>query len=183
MPTHKNNHELTRTVAVREEVGRAIGQSVPAKQRNEVVQKVEEIIERYSSPYPDPNFLERIEKLSPGAAKQIIDCTVAELEHRQSMDLKQLDIHSKEIDLVSVIAKAETQSSNQGRTLGFLAYIACLVFSASTYFMGSEKLALAGFGAAAAGIIVQLIRGSSSSSVTVKTNENGKSDSAQSSKK
>lgn len=170
MANHKNNHshEQVTTVAVRAEVDKALSQSsLPANKRREVAEKVEQIVERYSSPYPDPKYLEQIEKLAPGATADIIACAVADIRHRQKMDEASLASKQDEIGLVRYIASIEVASTRQGRTLGFLAYIACLVFSGAMYSLGSEALALAGFGAAALGIIAQIIRGGAGSSITV----------------
>lgn len=169
MANHKNDHshELTATVAIREEVDRALGTSVSAKQKQEVVQRVEQIVERYSSPYPDADYLAKIEQLAPGATRDILTASMDDLQHRRKMDERQLELRENELKLVEKIADSEARSVGQGRWIGFSAYIACLVFSAGIYALGSEKLALAGFGAAVIGIIGQLIRGSTSSAVTV----------------
>lgn len=163
--SHENNHELTR-VALREEVERSLESvlpsNVPAKQKREAVTRVEQIFERYSSPYPDANFLARIEELSPGSAKLIISATIEDLAHRRAMDIRQADQRDSEMKLVKGIADGELNSVRQGRWLGFYAYLACLIFSGAMFLAGSEKLAFAGFGAAALGIIAQLIRGGSS---------------------
>jgi hypothetical protein len=174
MANHKNDHshELTATVALRKEVGEALGTALPAKQKQEVVQRVEQIVERYSSPYPDPNYLAQIEQLAPGATRDIINASIEDLQHRRKMDERQLDLHEREMNLVQGIADAETRSVRQGRWIGFCAYLACLAFSGGMYVLGSEMLAIAGFSTAATGIIIQLIRGSTSSSVTVSAEKN-----------
>jgi uncharacterized membrane protein len=163
--SHENNHELTR-ISLREQVERSLESvlpaNVPAKQKREAVTRVEQILERYSSPYPDPNFLAKIEELAPGSAEKILSATLQDLEHRRAMDLRQADLKEQEISFIKEIAGAEVGSVKQGRWLGFFAYIACLVFSGAMFYAGSEKLAFAGFGAAALGIIAQLIRGGGS---------------------
>ena len=173
MANHKNdhNHEMTTTVAVRAEVDRALASAVPqGRQRKEVVERVEQIIERYSSPYPDPKYLEQIEKLAPGATKEIIVCTIEELRHRQKMESEANELKREEIALVKDIAKGERDSTTQGRWIGFAAYLVCFAFSAAIYALGSETLASLSFGAAVLGIIGQLIRGGSRS-VVLKTEE------------
>lgn len=163
--SHDNNHELTR-IALREEVERSLEsvlpRDLPDKKRREAATKVEQILERYSSPYPDPNFLTRIEELAPGAAGEIITATLKDLEHRRAMDICEVEARDNEISLVRELARGEMNSVQQGRWLGFAAYLACLLFSGTMYVLGSERLAIAGFGAAALGIIVQLIKGGSS---------------------
>lgn len=163
--SHENNHELTR-IALREEVERSLESVLPAnlpdKKRREAATKVEQILERYSSPYPDPATLGRLESLAPGSASEIIAATIRDLEHRRQMDAQQLDLRKEEIALVRGLAAGEVGSIRQGRWLGFFAYLACLGFSGSMYVLGSEPLAFAGFGAAALGIIAQLIRGGGS---------------------
>lgn len=171
MANHKNDHshEQITTVAVRAEIDKALSESsLPANKRKEVVAKVEQIVERYSSPYPDPRYLEQIEKLSPGATKEIIDCAVSDIRHRQKIDETNALIKKDEIALVRHIASIEISSNRQGRILGFLAYISCLIFSGTMYYLGSIELALAGFGAAALGIISQIIRGGVRQFVSVK---------------
>ncbi|MDR3483700.1 MAG: hypothetical protein P4M05_02170 [Bradyrhizobium sp.] len=163
--SHDNNHEITR-ISFREEVERSLESvlpaNVPAKQKREAVTRVEQILERYNSPYPDPNFLAKIEELAPGSAEKIVAATLEDLQHRRAMDLRQADIREREINFVKDIANSEVGSVKQGRWLGFLAYVGCLIFSGTMYYAGSEKLAFAGFGAAAIGIVAQLIRGGSS---------------------
>jgi hypothetical protein len=78
------------------------------------------------------------------------------------LDKLELDVRQREIGLVQGLASGEVGSVRQGRWLGFFAYIACLIFSGTMFVLGSETLALAGFGAAALGIIVQLIKGGGS---------------------
>lgn len=171
MANHKNDHshESVVTVAVRQEVERAIAASVPVDKRQELVQRVEQIVDRYSSPYPDAAYLEKIERLAPGATRDIINASVEDLKHRRRMDERQADLHASEIELVHDLAAAETSSVGQGRWIGFSAYIACLLFSGTMYALGSEKLAFAGFGTAALGIIVQLIRGGGGNAVKIST--------------
>jgi hypothetical protein len=164
--SHHNNHERT-TVAIREELEKAIGSSVPGNRREEVFAKIERVVDRYSSPYPDPSFLQQIEALAPGSAAEIVRASIQDLDHRRSVENRQLDLKSQELSLVKGIADGEFKSTGQGRLYGFLAYLGCLSFSAGTYYLGSEALALAGFGAAALGIVSQLIRGQTSSAVTV----------------
>jgi Predicted membrane protein (DUF2335) len=163
--SHENNHELTR-IALREEVERSLESVLPAnvpdKKKREAATKVEQILERYSSPYPDPATLARLESLAPGSAGQIIAATIQDLEHRRTMDARNLDVREREIGLVKELAGGEIGSVRQGRWLGFFAYIGCLAFSGSMHVLGSETLALAGFGTAALGIIAQLIRGGGS---------------------
>lgn len=143
----------------------------------EAVARVEQILERYSSPYPDPIFLAKIEELAPGSAERIVTATLEDLQHRRVMDLRQADIKSQELTFVKDIAGAEVSSVKQGRWLGFFAYLACLGFSGAMYYAGSEKLAFAGFGAAAIGIVAQLIRGGSSGiSITAATPPNDDDD-------
>lgn len=174
--TNDHSHELTTTVAVREEVDRALGPNFPGKQRQEVVQKVEQIIERYSSPYPDPQYLGQIEKLCPGATKDIIAASIEDLQHRHKIEAGAQEVKREEISLIKGIAQAEVGSVKQGRWLGFAAYIACLIFSGVMFYLGSEHLALAGFGAAALGIIAQLIRGGGSSSFQMTAEQQAEED-------
>lgn len=168
--THENNHEVTR-VSFREEVERSLESTlpstVPAKQKREAATRVEQILERYSSPYPDPQFLARIEQLAPGSAKDIVAATLKDLEHRRSIDTKKLELKSEEIGLIKGITSGEMASVRQGRFIGLAAYLACLLFSGTMFVLGSQTLALAGFGAAALGIITQLIRGGGSSGVMI----------------
>src|SRR4051794_20564119 len=102
MANHKNDHsrELIRTVAVRAEVDRALSQaSLPANKRREVAEKVEQIVDRYSSPYPDPKFLEQVESLASGSAREIITCAINEVSHRQRMDEEAIAVKKEEIAL------------------------------------------------------------------------------------
>ncbi len=171
MSDHQNNHELTR-VSLREEVERTLEgvlpASVPLRQKREVFTKVEQIVERYSGPYPDPDFLRQLNEIAPGSAQEIIKATIEDLAHRREMDRRQLDVKQEELDLVRTIAANEVGSVKHGRTIGLIAYLACLTFSATSFALGSQTLALAGFGAAALGIIAQLIRGGSGG-VTIST--------------
>jgi uncharacterized membrane protein len=177
--SHENNHELTR-ISLREEVERSLEGvlpgNFPAKQKREAVARVEQILERYSSPYPDPNFLAKIEELAPGSAERIVAATLEDLQHRRTMDLRQADLKSEEINFVKEIAGAEVGSVRQGRWLGFFAYLACLIFSGAMFYAGSEKLAIAGFGAAAIGIVAQLIKGGSSGISITASPPNGDDD-------
>jgi uncharacterized membrane protein len=173
--SHENNHELTR-IALREEVERSLESvlpsTVPARKKQEAATRVEQLFERYSSPYPDPNFLARIEELAPGSTKQIIAATLEDLTHRRTMDMREADQKEREMNFVKDIASTEVGSVRQGRWLGFFAYIACLVFSGTMYSAGSEKLAYAAFGVAALGVISQLIRGGQSGlSITASATE------------
>lgn len=162
--SHENNHEMTR-IALREEVERSLESvlpTVPEKKKREAATRVEQLFERYSSPYPDPQTLARIEELAPGSTEKIIAATLQDLEHRRTMDLREADQKEREMNFVKEIATVEVNSVRQGRWLGFFAYIACLTFAVVMYRSGSENLAYAAFGTAAIGIIAQLIRGGSS---------------------
>jgi Predicted membrane protein (DUF2335) len=86
--SHENKHELTR-ISLREEVERSLESvlpgNLPDKKKREAATKVEQILERYSSPYPDPATLSRLETLAPGCAGQIIAATIKDLEHRREI--------------------------------------------------------------------------------------------------
>lgn len=165
MGTGENNHELTR-VALREEVEKTLSDvlptSLPAEKKQTAVSRVEQIIERYSSPYPDPVFLAHINDIVPGSAREILDASLEHLRHQQSIEKGQQAIQNRQIDLVKDLTEGELLSTRQGRTLGFLAYLSCLVFAAGAAYFGYEWLAGLSFTVAALGVIIQIIRGGKS---------------------
>jgi len=165
MSKSPNNHHSERTttvaVSVREEVSRAIGSTLPDKQKNEVIARVSQIAERYSSPYPDSDYLAEIEKLSPGATKDIIAASIVHMANCHENDMKELSVKEKEIDLVDRLTKRDLESVKHGRVLGTLCFIILLLFSGFMHWIGAQTLSYVAFGASVLGIISQIIGGKS----------------------
>lgn len=146
-------------MSIRDEVAQAISGAVPEPKRQEVISRVEKILERRSGPIPDPHLIAQIEALVPGAAKQILEESLKEMQHRREIEKRELDLQQSEIYMVTGISKGEFASVSQGRWIGAVAYFVCFCFAAGFYQLGSEKLALVCLGTAALGVVGQLIRG------------------------
>ncbi|WP_131196372.1 hypothetical protein [Lichenihabitans psoromatis] len=176
MTEHPNNHsrERTHTVAIRDAVERALGSSVSEDQMQDVATRVGQIVDKYSSPYPDSEWLGAVERLSPGLTKSIVEASIEDLKHRRHLEEQSLKIKAQEISLVAGIARGERESTSQGRMIGFLAYIAAYAFSALAYYLGAKELSYLFFGAGSLGIVTQLIRGGRSESSVMVTAETAK---------
>ena len=168
MADHPNNHNRERTQTVlREEVEKALGNNVPAKRVQDVVTRVGQIVDKYSSPYPDSEWLTQVEILAPGCTRDIVAASIDDLRSRRELEEKALALKDKELGLIQSIADGERSSTSQGRYVGFSAYLVAYIFSGIMYYIGAHELAYLGFGAGSLGIIAQLIKGGATNAVTV----------------
>jgi uncharacterized membrane protein len=147
-------------VQVRQEIERVVddvGANLSPRQRSELVTKLEGKLESYSSPYPPPPFLEAMERLVPGSAKDILAEGLKNSAHYREVELREFAIASRDQDFAQSIVSAEAGGAKRGQWLGFVAFIAIIFFAGFCLWFGYEKMAWVAFGTAVIGVVNQLI--------------------------
>lgn len=160
-----NNHQSERTTttaeSLRDKIGRALGSQIPERDRQEVSTRVAQVVEKYSSPYPDAGYLREIEAICPGATQQIISASIQGMENNHKSDMREHDNRAAEINLVDKITNRDYWSVTYGRRYGFAAFSFLLLFSGSMFYLGAEYPAYGAFVLASVGVVQQLISGNS----------------------
>jgi uncharacterized membrane protein len=97
----------------------ALPEQKPAKKDKPEVQVVESSIsiEHYEGPTPHPLFLQKLEEVVPGAAKNVLDDFLHQSKHRRELE--------------AVVIPNQVKQSNTGQWMGFITGIFGL--SAATF--------------------------------------------------
>ncbi len=106
----------------------------------QAITSIVEVTESYSGPTPPVDYLERVDKISPGSAKQIINMAISEQRHRHRMS-----------SLVVLYPYF-------GMFTGFIVALTCFFLAYKLGITGHEKIAATFVGVSAIGVIGWFIR-------------------------
>ncbi|GAB4528508.1 MAG: hypothetical protein Tsb0014_09870 [Pleurocapsa sp.] len=106
-----------------------------------------------SSPYPDPDELEKYENLVPGSAKKILDSFLSnsetEVAHRRQMDIEKINIQKKSLKLEdkrlnigSEIVKTNSRRSLIGIWGGLILLFSSIVIGGYSVYKGYSNVAI-----------------------------------------
>ena len=97
----------------------------PAPQQGRLVSRsVQQVSTAFSGPIPPPEYLEGYEKISPGAAKQILDMAETQTNHR--------------IELEKKVIESDIRNSSLGMFLGFALALFCIVWGCYLIMLGHD---------------------------------------------
>lgn len=140
-PEAERNHQLE------SEIERRIGEIVPQRQRQEVVQRVLQFVrsEYFSGPIPPPRHLQQYDEISPGSANRIISMAEKAQEHNISMEAK--------------LVAAEISDQKLGMWLGFAALVVLVILAFWAGMTGNNILSGMLLTSATLGVVISFIRG------------------------
>ena len=118
-----------------------------------------------SSPLPDPEDLEKYDKIVPGFAKDILDSYVTlsgeEVKHRREMEKKHLALHEKSLaleeknlDIYGEIARENSKRSNAGLYTCFAVLVLLIGCGGYATYKGQKTIAVTIFGGAMSALVI-----------------------------
>jgi len=131
-----------------EELDKKIGPLIPSTQRQQVVQRITQILlhsEQFSGPIAHPRHLEEYDKIVPGSAERIVRMAEKAQDHNMSMEQK--------------IVGAEISDQRLGMILGFLVLVILVGSAVWAGFAGNNVLAGLLLSTAVVGSVAAFIKG------------------------